>query len=606
MCGIVAQIAKKNKKINRLTVSKMSKSIHHRGPDDEGYFFNDWVGFGFRRLSIIDLTSAANQPMQSESGRYVIVFNGEIYNYVELKKELEKEGVFFKSTSDTEVLLKSYIHWQESCLNKFIGMFAFIIVDLEKEKLFIARDFPGIKPLYYTEDNDYIYFASELKAFKGIVPFVLNQECLYEQFNYRYLAGDRTLVKNVFKVLPGYYWQIYKNPLSYIKKKSYDYQSTFNLEHKKNQNFQSIVATISDKLKDSFLLHTRSDVGFCAQLSGGVDSSYMTAILSSEKKDLKTFSVSLNEQEYDESVYQREVVKRYSLNHYDFKMNERDYAENLERATYFMDTPIVHSGCVLLMKLCKEISNSTKVVLTGEGADELFGGYAHHELSRTYNYLYKLNRKGIRLSILPDFGKFKTIKCLLSEDLILNATKYQLNDLFYKYLKIEKDKMDNRRQYVVKQARSFVSAMLLYDQNTYLSTLLERQDRISMANSIEARVPFCHQKLYELVNPITDRVKFQGGIHKAILKKCAEPYLSKQLIYKKKNGLRLPLHDWYRNQKHTGQYLELLTDDTAKSRGIYNIPNLLSMIDSYRRGDNFFTKPIVTLVNFEIWCRQFV
>lgn len=607
MCGFVAQVAKRASKINIEVVKRMNSVIYHRGPDDEGYHFDDWIGLGFRRLSIIDPTSAGHQPMKDPSGRFVIVFNGEIYNYKEIKNELQSKGTAFHTFSDTEVLLQSYIHWGDACLDKLIGMFSFIIVDLLEKEISIVRDYPGIKPLYFTEDHNYWYFASELKAFKGVVPFSLNRDVLYEQFNYRYVSGEKTLLERIVKVLPGHIWKLSNTTPKKVRKICYfNHSSTFKASPSK-LSFDEAVDLVDKKLQESFLLHTRSDVGFCAQLSGGVDSSYMAAALTTFKKDLKTYSISLSEPGYDEKKYQQEVVERYNLEHHSFIMTEQDYAREIERTTYHMDAPITHSGCVFLLLLCKEISKYSKVVLTGEGADELFGGYGHHDTSKILNLVYQMQKKGITLKHLPDISKLRTLKMLLKNNMILNSTRYQSDKLFREiFLPPLPTFMFDRDRYASKTENDYLNALLSYDQNTYLCSVLERQDRVSMAQSVEARVPFCSQQLYFVVNSICNDIKFKGGVRKALLKRCGEKYLSKELLYRKKNGLRLPLSDWYRNPKSMGQYLGLLSDKTAKERGLYQNAYVSKMIKTYRKGDDKFAKPIISLVNFEIWCRQFL
>lgn len=606
MCGFVAQISKGRARADLSTIQRMNARILHRGPDDEGYFIQDWIGLGFRRLAIIDLSQHGHQPMHDSTGRYICVFNGEIYNYIELKKELQAQGVVFHTASDTEVLLQAYIHWGQACLTKFIGMFAFIVVDLQEQSVFLARDFPGIKPLYFAEDKDYYYFASEVKAFKHIVPFSLNEAALAEQFNYRYLAGDRTLLKGIIKVLPGFYWKIEQCAANSIHKNSYfNLRQTF-YKSPSRLNFKDTVAQIEAELRESFLLHTRSDVGFCVQLSGGVDSSLMMAMLSKHVKELHTFSITLDEPRYDESTYQREVVQRYGGMHHSFNMTAQDYADNLELATYHMDAPIVHSGCVFLMKLCQHIQSTSKVVLIGGGADELFGGYAQHDPSPLKNLIFRLQKMGITGRGLPNLPKIRTLKNRLQHHFVMTQTQYQPLQFFDHLFNLKNVVSEQRLQYANLMDEDYATAVLAYDQNTYLTSMLDRQDRLSMAHSIEARVPFCNQKLYGLVNPLTRNYKFKQGERKALLKKCAEPYLSSDSIYRRKNGLKLPLAQWYRDAKTVGRYLDLLTDQTAKERGLYNNPAVEQMVAQFRQGQDRYTKPIVSLVNFEIWCRSFL
>lgn len=603
MCGFVGLISKKNQKVDPAIVRLMNAEIIHRGPDDEGYFENDWVALGFRRLSIIDLSQQGHQPMLDVSQRYVCVFNGEIYNYRELRKDLESGGVGFRGNSDTEVLMNAYIHWGEDCLNKFIGMFSFMIADLQSQSVFIARDFPGIKPLYFTEDENYFYFASEIKAFAKVMPLSVNADCYFEQFNFRYLAGDRTHFNNMIKVSPGHFWKIDRDKKT--QKTAYFKLSETFSPLSDNRSMGDIVVDTQSILRESFQLHTRSDVGYCLQLSGGVDSSYLTSVLASSQKDLHTFSIEPESSEFTESVYQRQVIERYGTQHHAFTMTGVDYADQLERATYHLEAPIVHSGSVFLMDLCRYIRDTSKVVLTGEGADELFGGYWRHKPSRQQKLVFQLQKMEIKGNLLPGFSKFGTLKSLLNEDQILNSHRYQQADAFDHFFQCNVVRNPQRRNFAKLVNQDYVSAILAYDQLTYMASVLDRQDKLSMSYSVEARVPYCHQGLYRALNGIPSYFKVYQGERKAILKQCTHDSLPHELVYRRKNGFRLPLADWYRDTKSVGRYLDLLTDQTAKQRGIYKNDVLQKTVDSFRKGDNRYAKPITMLVNLELWHRVY-
>lgn len=603
MCGFVSIISKKSKTVDPERIRLMNQEIVHRGPDDEGYFSKDWLGFGFRRLSIIDVSEQGHQPMLDASGRYVCVFNGEIYNYRELRQELEQEGVRFRSQSDSEVLLNAYIHWGADCLHRFIGMFAFMIADMETHSVFIARDFPGIKPLYFTEDNDFYYFASEIKAFSKVLSLSVNPDSYFEHFNFRYLAGERTHFQNIIKVLPGSYWRI--NQSGDIKKTVYfDVAETFQ-PRQDARNRGAIVTDTQRLLQDSFLLHTRSDVGYCVQLSGGVDSSYLTSVLAQTQKSLNTFSIQTDVIEFDESPYQRQVIERYGTQHHAFVMTGSDYANHIERATYHLEAPIVHSGSVFLMDLCRHIRETSKVVLTGEGADELFGGYWRHLPTRYQQLVFQLQKHGIKGKWLPNISKLGTLKKLLQENPIATSHRYQQPDAFSQFFSADVHRNPQRAHYANLVDRDYVNAILAYDQLTYMASVLDRQDKLSMSYSVEARVPYCHQGLYRALNGIAGRNKVVRGERKAILKECTHGALSRDLVYRRKNGLRLPLENWYRDPKLVGRYLDLLTDQTAHERGIYQNATLSKAVDAFRKGDNRYAKPITMLVNLELWHRVY-
>ncbi len=605
MCGFVALIRKRKSGIDPDVLRKMNDKIVHRGPDAEGYFYNQWLGLGFRRLSIIDLTTYGNQPMFDLKKRFVCVFNGEIFNYIELREELIRQGVTFLGRSDTEVLLQSYIHWGADCVHRFIGMFAFIIADLEQKKIYIARDFPGIKPLYFTEDSNFYYFASEIKAFSKVIPLVANSDCYYESFKFRYLAGDRTHFKNVIKVLPGSYWTINLEPKNTINKYTYfDLKKTF-LEDPLKNDINNIILETKKMLNDSFVLHTRSDVGYSLQLSGGVDSSYLTSVLSQSNQCLNTFSIELQGAHFDESFFQKEVVQRCGTQHHGIYMQAADYAMQLERATYHMEAPIVHSGCVFLMELCRHIREVSKVVLTGEGADELFGGYWRHKPNFLQNIIFQLQKYKINLNWLPDLYKFKTLKKLLNEHLILNTHRQQEDHYFNLFFNSDLVHNSQRLAYAHLINTNYINSILIYDQLTYISSVLDRQDKLSMSYSIEARVPYCHQKLYSYVNSIPAHFKMYGGERKSILKQCALSYLPHTLVYRRKNGLRLPLFSWYRDKNTLGYFVNLLNDHKTRQRGIYNYQFMNKALIDFKKGNNHYAKSIITLAHLELWHRIF-
>lgn len=606
MCGFVAIIRKKTLGVDRNLLKQMTDTIIHRGPDDEGFYCNEWLGLGFRRLSIIDLSATGHQPMLDASERYICVFNGEIFNYRELRQTLIQQGVTFKGSSDTEVLINAYIHWGADCVHKFIGMFAFIIADLKQKTVFIARDFPGIKPLYVTEDEHFYYFASEIKAFAKAVPLSANPECYFEHFNFRYLAGDKTHFRQVYKVLPGHYWTLNLQARDPIKKHAYfDLAKTFH-PHQQHDTITNLVANTQHSLQDSFKLHTRSDVGYCIELSGGVDSSYLTSVLAKEtSQTLHTFSIEIENQEFDESRYQRQVIERYHTQHHGILMRAAEYAEHLERATYHMESPIIHSGCVFIMMLCKHIQAVSKVVLTGEGADELFGGYWRHLPTRLQNAIFQLQKYGIKGGWLPNVSKFGTLKRLLKENLILYTHRLTEPSDFNQFFTCEAVPNLQRRAYANLITHDYVNATLAYDQLTYITSVLDRQDKLSMSHSVEARVPYCHQDLYKTINPVSNHLKIHNGERKAILKYCTKGNLSDELVYRRKNGLRLPLADWYRDKKLVGRYLDLLCDTTARQRGLYNQTFLDKAISEFVNGNDRFAKPIIMLVNLELWHRAF-
>lgn len=597
MCGFVAVFAKQDRPIPGGVIEHMTDDIVHRGPDDVGFWSEDWFELGFRRLSILDLSERGHQPMVDPTGNYVIVFNGEVYNFAELREKLEHQGVRFHSSGDTEVVLQAYIHWGEACLAEFIGMFAFIIVKISTREVFIARDQLGIKPLYYVESQDFFCFSSEIKAFRHVTDFELNHEALYEQLVFRYVAGESTPFRHVRKLLPGSCWHM-RQGASPCQKVYYDVTHSLKLKQKVEK--KGYLSTLEDGFRQSIQLHTASDVGFNVQLSGGVDSSFITAALT-EEQPLDTFSIVFEDEQWDESKYQRLVTERYGTRHHEFLVDDTLFSDALEKATWHMDVPIVHLGCVLLMLLCQQSVQNSKVILTGEGADELLCGYTRYRLNlktRTALILQKFGLSDRILFALPHFaelGRFlgNVIDTQVFFDKPTMLTCFQ-----------ELPQNTTYRDEMVQSQDSYVAKLLAHDQTCYLASLLDRQDKMSMAASVEARVPFCNPRLFDMVNPVPEALKLRGGMPKYLLKKIAEPYLDHDLLYRRKNGLVIPLKQWLQKGP-LSERLTLLTDKTARERGFYNIRNLEVAVNDHRQGIQE-VRFLSNILMFEIWMRMFI
>ena len=604
MCGIAAVLAfENNSLLNKYTLENMTKEISHRGPDDEGFYLNDWVGFGFKRLSILDISYDGHQPMIDVKKNYVIVFNGEIYNYKTLREELTNKNYKFKSNTDTEVLLNSYIEWGSSCLFKLEGMFAFIIYDKIKDEVMVARDHLGIKPLYYFTDNNNFFFGSEIKSFRNLIKFGLNEKQLFEQFVYSYVSGQNTIFKDIYRVKPGTYLKFNKKGL--INEYKY-YTVTDTLQDQSNTNFS--LEELKNDINNSILKHTMSDVGYNVQLSGGIDSSYITAVLSKEyRQTLHTYSVKLENYERDESAYQKIVSEKFNTVHHSFSMRGKDLRENFRKGTWHYDIPIVNLSSIFLLLLCKHSSNNSKVILTGEGSDELFGGYSSFKTSKLFKYKVfdLLQRHNKLIALIPEISNLKNIKDSLSYFSVgIDQSSYFPKDKI-KLLFNGLNKNIEYRESVAKSSDLLVNKIFASFQTSYLNFLLERQDKMSMAMSVEARVPFSNHLLFDKINRISPNNKIKP-VTKAILKKLSEQYYDKSFIYRKKNGFALPLEGWLRDEKELKPLLDLLTDKTFRERGFYNHKNINSLIDKHLNGVEDNSSFLMNIINFEMWHRIFI
>lgn len=600
MCGFVGEIRFDDKQVNIENLQKRADIIHHRGPDDNGLFECGWAGLAFKRLAIMDLSQAGHQPMASEDNRYTIVFNGEIYNFKEIRAELEALGGTFKSNSDTEVVLQSFIQWGNDCFSKFIGMFAIIIIDQQEELAYVARDHLGIKPLYSMRYEDTIHYASEIKAFRPIKSFELNANVLYEQLSFGYVAGKHTLFKDIYKVEPG--------SLTIIDKKGNQetiqfYDSTKSLlTPEPDVNYSAIETAIDDSIRR----HTLSDVGYNLQLSGGIDSSYIVATLvGEEKKRINTYSVTIDGI-WNEESYQKEVISQYPTNHHSYHYGGDELADIYAKATWHMDAPNMHLASPFLMMLCGESAKTSKVILTGEGADELLGGYDRFRidfLQRLGNVLYRMK---IPAWLIPNIPKIRALKPYLAENPVFLRqrliSKQMSDDLISPYL--SKD-LSTRNNYL-KDYTKLEDKMIVSHQKCYLQSILERQDRISMAASVEARVPFCSPPLFDLINPLPYNEKLKSGVTKAILKKLAEKFFNHDFIHRRKSGFTLPIDEWLNDEKGMGRYLKNLEQAPFVNLPYFNHVAIQSMLNDRKSGRKSWHKELMILINFDIWYQLFI
>ncbi len=586
MCGIVGIINKNGTApIESQTISGMCDVMSHRGPDDYGIFVNEHVGLGHRRLSIIDLATG-HQPMFTPDQRYVIVFNGEIYNYKDLRAKLISLGSDFQTNSDTEVILELYRQYGKECVKHLNGIFAFCIYDTLTNETFLARDHIGIKPLYYFDDNRHFIFASEIKSI--LKSDLAKAECdlakLPEYFIYRQVAGHDTLFKNIHSLAPGSY-MLLRNGKTEISR-YWDVTRTVINEH---INHQDAFAQLSDLLTDSIKMQLMSDVPLGTFCSGGVDSSLVTAIAAMNTgKKINTFSVGFDEKEYDESKYAKMVAARYDTNHHELRLNNQEFADLFEKTVWHNDLPLNFANSVLIYALSALAKQTVTVVLTGEGADELFGGYPRYMIPVIHSKLKKIPEPLLRiakygLGLMPDHRAKKLASYISASDkdvLLYNSAVHTPEKLAQYGININDDTQKYRTSLITGIAGKHhaLSRVSLLDQQTYLQSILNRQDKMSMAASIESRVPILDYRLIEFSNSLPASIKCDRLKPKLILKQLAEEYLPRELIYRQKSGFGVPLSDWFADKQGLGDLADgLLTESCLEElefRG--NIRNILS------------------------------
>ncbi len=576
MCGYVGAFSSKriSESCNKDLKSMINK-IKHRGPDALGSFTSDNFITNFARLSIIDLKRRSDQPFIDSSKRFVLVFNGEIYNYLDLKRQLEKYKVKFKTSSDTEVVIESFKKWGTKCLNKFEGMFSFAIFDKKKKLVYLCRDQLGIKPLYYSKFNNILYFASEIKAFKNIFNFKLNKKKIIEYSVFGNIAGDETLIQGIKQVTSGTFLKI-NYSLSINKHIYFDLKKTF-FNSKKNSTNDDIHGALVNSVKS----HTVSDVGYATQLSGGLDSSLITAITSINKSKnfkLHTYSVSLNNKDVDERKFQKIVHKKYKTIHHNVVCNPKMICENISKMIWMYDYPLHHPNIIpsyFMNNLASK--NKVKVMLSGDGADEIFEGYNWSLLNKK-----TISKKTI---FAGNFVPYKIIKKIFKN----------VDHSFFE------------RKKLIDGIKSNSVATSILNQKLYLDKWLQRQDRAGMYASVEIRVPFCNVNILNKVNHLNHNIKTNfGKDSKFILKEISNKYLEKKIYNRKKIGFPLPLEDWFRNKNGIKSLIKYIQDETFYSRDIYDHRFIEDLIDLHLRKKQDLGRVLWVVINVELWHRTFI
>ena len=612
MCGIAGIIYKnKNREVNPEALIAMRDSMVHRGPDDEGLFIDNHIGLAHRRLSIVGL-STGHQPMTNESESLWIVFNGEIYNYPDLKQQLIKKGYQFRTESDTEVIIHLYTEYGKDCVLHLNGMFAFAIWDKNTQQVFLARDRMGVKPFYYAETDDAVIFSSEIKSLLAFPGFnaECNESAVYEYFLFRAVTGEKTLFKDVKSILPGYIMTISGNE---IRLNSY-----WNL---RNKAVDTIITPaeakerLSELLDDAVRIRLMSDVPLGTFCSGGVDSSLVTALAAKAMgQPVNTFSVGFHEAEFDETYYARMVSKKYNTNHHELKLDSDEFSRLLPELIWLNDEPLNFSNSVHIYAISKLAKESVTVVLTGEGADELFLGYPRYQIPRIAENIKRLS--WIAKPLLNMASKIKN-------DHRLEKLSYYLNNDIDDIMRLNSATSRNESvNRVLNQSLSrdlgyrnsvlsntsdmdhLLSRMSLQDQQTYLVSILNRQDKMSMGASVEARVPFLDYRIAEFANSLPAKTRMKGFNTKMLVKQIAEDYLPKEVIYRRKSGFGVPLADWLRNPKGLGGLAERAIE--SGNYGQYlDKNNLKQTFQEHKSGSYDHSEILWSAVNFLLWKEKF-
>lgn len=595
----------------------------HRGPDGTGIWVNEkeFIGLSHQRLSIIDLSVAGDQPMKDNNGNW-IVFNGEIYNFIELRMEL---GVSqFKTRSDTEVILKAYQKWGKDCVNHFRGMFAFALWDENEQSLFCARDHFGIKPFYYAVVNGIFYFASEIKA---ILPF-LNEistdiEGVKDYLTFQLVLGNKTLFNGVSQLLPAHLLTITDGEISEKKYWEVYYESDF------SHSVKYFEEELTERLRDSVKIHLRSDVPVGAYVSGGVDSTSIASI-ASDFKGAENFMGFIGKfssygESYDESRFAQAAADKKGFELKSIDITSQDFIKNIENVIYHLDFPVAGPGSFPQYMVSELASKNRKVVLGGQGGDEIFGGYTRYLIA----YFEQCIKGAVNgnmsngnfvvtyESIIPNLVALKNYEPML-KSFWSNGLFEPMDDRYYQLVNraptLNKEiRWDLLEPYSAKQSfkkifngdnvkkESYFDLMTHYDFKTLLPALLQVEDRMSMAHGIESRVPLLDYKIVELAATIPADIKFKNGNMKHIFKNVTKPYLPKEILERKdKMGFPTPLNDWINGDAKTF-VMDILGSKQALERDLIDNKIVRDSLDK----EGQYSRKIWGLLNLEIWQREF-
>ena len=613
MCGFVGFWNTPEVADYETVIHAMADRIIHRGPDDAHYYVDDDISLGFRRLSIIDL-EGGRQPILNEDGSKALLFNGEIYNYQSLREDLLQKGHTFTTKSDSETILHGYEEYGKEILQKLRGMFAFVIWDKKEKKLFGARDIFGIKPFYYYKKGNQFMFGSEIKSFLSHPCFEkeLDEEKIPEYLSYEYIPYENTIFKNVYK-LPGAHCFVYQNGKLEVERY---YRIQYRIEEDKPLEYWE--DAIAKEFTESVAMHQISDVEVGCFLSSGVDSSYVVKEISKGTKKVKTFSVGYEEEKYSELPYAQDFSKVVGVPNISNKVSADDFFDAMPEIQYFMDEPQPNPSEIPLYFLAQNARKYVKVVLSGEGADELFGGYPMYlQGGHFQRYTKKIPRPvrkmaGAVAKRLPEFkgkhfivrGAMEPYQRFMRANYVFQSAERQ------KYLKrtitSSLPEEYSRRYFDEVPGLDEPTQLQYVDMHTWMIyDILLKADRMSMANSLELRVPFLDKKMLELSVRIPTRFRADCATEttKKALRSAAIKQLPERTANKKKLGFPVPLTDWLREDKYYNKVKDAFQSDIAEK--FFVTKELMKLLDDHKAGKALNMQKIWSFYTFIIWYDQF-
>jgi asparagine synthase (glutamine-hydrolysing) len=606
MCGIAGFVTTTPGSGGVAPLGRMTDVIRHRGPDDFGFYHDDWAHLGHRRLSIIDV-AGGHQPMTNEARTLWITYNGEIFNHAELRPALEQAGHRYSTRSDTETIVHAYEQHGADCLAMFRGMFAFAIWDIDRHRLFCARDRLGIKPFYYFWNGRLFAFASEIKALleHPAISAELDEQSLPEVLAFGYTSGDQTLFRGIRKLMPGHHLTL---DIGAGEPKVARYWDVPEPDPATRLDEREWIAETRRRLEETVRMRLMSDVPLGMFLSGGVDSSAIAALIKrSADGPVKTFAVGYREPRFSELSYAAEVARVIGTEHHETVVGMDDFFAALPRLIWHEDEPITWPSSVSLYFVSKLAAGQVKVVLTGEGSDELFGGYERYRWHLLNKRLARTVPVGLRRWIAKRVGASRLLNASLRRKLghtFLtrdNSFESMFLDNFYCAFSPTAATYENYLHYWnARPDASMLARMLYADQKTYLVELLMKQDQMSMAASIESRVPFLDHTLVEYAMRIPDGLKIRGSTQKYVLKKAVEGLLPREIVYRKKMGFPTPLRQWLLAPQAEPLYAALRSRDGLVAAHL-DMAEVEVSIERHRSGFEDATDRIWRLLNLQIW-----
>ncbi|MCA1032462.1 asparagine synthase (glutamine-hydrolyzing) [Bacillus timonensis] len=613
MCGFIGCFHHRAIEIDenmKQQFEEMNNIITHRGPDDSGYYSDEYIQFGFRRLSIIDI-EAGHQPLTYENERYWIIFNGEIYNYVELRQDLVDRGFEFATHCDTEVIIALYSDMKEKAVERLRGMFGFVIWDKQEQKLFGARDPFGIKPFFYMEDENRTFFGSEKKSILlALKNDVLNYESLQHYLTYQFVPEPETMSYGIKKLEPGHYFtKKVGEPMSIHRY----WKATF---HPVKKTEDELVKEIREALYDSVQIHMRSDVPVGSFLSGGIDSSIIVSMAKEFHPSIKTFSVGFESKGFSEIDVAKETADKVGVENISYVISPEEYMKELPKIIWHMDDPLADPAAIPLYFVAREARKHVTVVLSGEGADELFGGYNIYREPQSLDIFNKIPKPGKQMlrkiaEILPEGVKGKSFierGCTPMEERYIGNAKMFNEDEKRALLKQYKTghEFTNVTAPFYEQTRNYdaVNRMQYIDIHTWLrGDILLKADKMTMAHSLELRVPFLDKVVFEVASKIGPEFKTANNTTKYILRKAVEGIVPDHVLNRKKLGFPVPIRHWLKNEMHDWALKLIQTSDTDH---IFNKEVILRLLDDHCSDKMDNSRKIWTVLIFMIWHQVYI